>query len=151
MSENRLFRVLVAALATALVSMSALPVHAQPRERSKEDPEHKLADAMKRGDYPLARKLSVRHDDVPFLLARATLATYVGRLADAERFSRVALERAAAPADKSAAGAALGRALFARGAIREAEAAWRFAYRLHPSLTDAEAHVVEVWDLKPAD
>lgn len=48
------------------------------------------------------------------------------------------------------------RALFLKGRgveaeIREAEAAWRFAYRLHPSLTDADAHVVEIWDLKPAD
>lgn len=90
-----------------------------------------LEEALERGDYELARKLAVRHDDVPSLLARAELAELAGRLDQATRFARVALEKAGRAEHRHAASLELARLQIARGELEAAEA------RLRELLTQA--------------
>ena len=91
-----------------------------------------LESAMKRGDYTLAKQLSLRHDDAPSMMVRARLAEFEGKLDDALRFAALALKRSNTPELRQQALSRLAQLEAATGDIETAEQRLRDALPHHP-------------------
>ncbi len=98
------------------------PAAAQPGPRGAGDP---LVEAMRSGDYELARSIANRQDDTQGLAVRAELAEMSGDLAEASRYARVARERAVNDADRERSGVLMARYERAAGNFEVSEAALR--------------------------
>ena len=118
-------RPLVAAALTVLaLAVASLPAAAQTSTRTEQsgaDQAVPAQQALERGEYERARKLSLEHDDAASLLVRATLAEYDDDLRLATRFARAAFERAAEEPTRARAAAEVGRLMRAQGEWDAAE------------------------------
>lgn len=122
----RVLRLLL--LAMFSLSMAAPTAWAQGRDADG-DP---LERALQKGDYDLARQIAMRHDDTPSLLARSKLAALEGDFAGAERFARVALEKASRAEHRQEALLAVAKIEIERGDWEAAEARLRDTLKAYP-------------------